>query len=87
MQPTNDVPLGTAGKVVGLGVVPPDLQRGEEIRWSARANRMQNRVRAVGGRLFLTDNRLIFGRSKLESLLGGREWSASLRALASGFND
>jgi hypothetical protein len=44
---------------------------------------MQRRVRAVGGRLYLTDRRLIFGRNKLEALLGGKEWSAPLVELAS----
>jgi len=43
---------------------------------------MQRRVRAVGGRLYLTDRRLIFRRSRLEALLGGKEWSASLAELS-----
>jgi hypothetical protein len=43
---------------------------------------MQRRIRAVGGRLYLTDRRLIFGRSRLEALLGGKEWSASLAELS-----
>lgn len=77
-----DVPLGMAGRLFGLRVTDPQLQAGEQIRWSARANRMQRRVRAVGGRLYLTDRRLIFGCSKLEARLGGKEWSAPLAELA-----
>jgi len=44
---------------------------------------VQWRIRAVGGRLYLTDRRLIFGRSRLEARLGGKEWSAPLAELAS----
>jgi hypothetical protein len=82
-QMVSDVPLGLIGKLMGLRVVPPELEAGEGVVWSKRANRFQNRLRAVGGRLFLTDNRLIFGRSKLERLLGGKEWSAPLSVLVS----
>lgn len=78
-----DGPLGVIGKLFGLGVITPEFQAGEQIRWSARANRIQRRVGAVGGRLYLTDRRLIFGCSKLEGLLGGKEWSAPLVELAS----
>lgn len=79
----SDLPLGVIGKLFGLRVIAPELPAGEQIRWSARANRMQRRVRAVGGRLYLTDRRLIFGCSKLEGLLGGKEWSAPLAELVS----
>jgi len=44
---------------------------------------VQQRVRSVGGRLYLTDRRLMFGRSRAESLVGGKEWSAALPSLAS----
>lgn len=82
-QSDNDVPLGIVGRLVGLRIVPPGLQAGEEIRWSTRGNRWQTRLRAVGGRLYLTNRRLIFGRNRLESLLGGREWSLPLSELVS----
>ena len=82
-QIQSDVPLGSVGRLMGLRVVPPKLQAGEEVKWSERANRLQRRLRAVGGRLFLTNDRLIFGRNKLEALLGGSEWSAPLSELAS----
>jgi hypothetical protein len=82
-QLAEDVPLGRFGTILGLRVVPPELLSGEAVRWSARANMMQQRVRAVGGRLYLTDRRLVFSRSKAESHLGGKEWSANLEDLAS----
>lgn len=44
---------------------------------------MQQRLRAVGGRLYLTDRRLVFGRNRVESHLGGKEWSANLGELVS----
>jgi hypothetical protein len=37
---------------------------------------VQNRIRSVGGRLYVTDRRLLFARTKVESPFGGREWSA-----------
>lgn len=79
----DDIPLGRVGKVLGLRVVPPEMSSDEVIEWSARANMMQLRIRAVGGRLYLTDRRLVFGRNKTESRLGGKEWSADLGELAS----
>jgi hypothetical protein len=79
----DDAPLGRVGKILGLRVVPPELLSGEVVEWSARANMVQQRVRAVGGRLYLTDRRLVFGRNRAESHLGGKEWSADLGELAS----
>ena len=76
-----DVPLGIVGQLVGLGVFPPELHAGEVVRWSVRANRLQQKVGAVGGRLYLTNHRLIFCRNRFESLLGGREWNAPLGEL------
>jgi hypothetical protein len=81
----DDVPLGPAGRLMGLRIVPPDLQGGEQLEWSARANMMQQRIRAVGGRLFLTDRRLIFARTRIESSLLGKEWSAELADLESAW--
>lgn len=78
----DDVPLGAIGRAFGFQVISPKLKAGETILWSARSNMMQWRVRAVGGRLYLTDQRLVFGRSRIESLLGGREWSVELCGIA-----
>jgi hypothetical protein len=78
----DDIPLGRFGRLLGLRVVTPKLLSDEVVEWSARANMIQQRIRAVGGRLYLTDQRLVFGRSKVESRLGGKEWSADLSELA-----
>jgi hypothetical protein len=79
----DDVPVGAVGRFLGFGIATPKMQDGEEVLWSVRANMVQHRVRAVGGRLYLTDRRLVFGRSRIESALGGKEWSASLSDLIS----
>lgn len=79
----DDPPPGRIGKILGLRVVPPELFDGESVVWSAKANMVQWRVRAVGGRLYLTDRRLVFARNTAESHLGGKEWSAGLGKLAS----
>jgi hypothetical protein len=42
---------------------------------------VQQRVRSVGGKLYLTDRRLVFERSRIESFLAGKEWSANLAEL------
>lgn len=82
-QLAGDVPLGAVGRLLGLRIVSLEMQDGKEVRWSARANMVQQRVRSVGGRLHLTDRRLMVGRSRAESLVGGKEWSAALPSLAS----
>jgi hypothetical protein len=77
-----DLPLGPVGRMLGLRIVPPRLEPDERLEWSARANRMQG-LRAVGGRLFLTNRRLVFARTRIEKFLRGSEWSAELGDLAS----
>jgi len=44
-------------------------------RWLA--NRTQGR-RAVGGALFLTNQRLVFRANRLEHLIGGKAWDVNL---------
>ncbi|HVV49150.1 MAG TPA: hypothetical protein VHO06_05795 [Polyangia bacterium] len=81
MSVSDDVPLGSAGRMFGLSVREPEFEEGEEVRREFRANRWQHRIRAVGGRLYLTDRRLIFVPHKFDSKLGGRRWSARLQDL------
>ena len=52
----------------------PDLQVGERVEWATRANRSQGN-RAVGGRLFLTNERLVFAPHRFDDVLGGESWS------------
>ncbi len=51
----------------------PDLQDGEHVAWSVPANRTQG-GRAVGGKLLLTEQRLIFTPNRVEVLTHGRRW-------------
>lgn len=71
----------------GLRLREPALELGEEIRWEARANRFQQKIRSVGGRLYLTDRRLIFAPNKFETRIGGKPWTARLLALEQAFAD
>jgi hypothetical protein len=56
----------------GLGV--PDQEPGELLEWVGRATRTQG-ARVVGGRLLVTDRRLVFRPGLLDSMMGGQTWS------------
>lgn len=51
----------------------PPLLRDEVVLWSCWANRLQTRLRAVGGTLILTSKRLLFVANRLESQFGGTD--------------
>jgi hypothetical protein len=80
-----DKPFGVAGQLLGLRVREPKFEEGEEVRWEARANRFQQRMRSVGGRIYLTDRRLVFAPTKFEERIAGRAWSARLSSLDRAF--
>ena len=61
-----------------LKVVDPKLRPDEQVLWSQRANRFQSRLRAVGGRLYVTDRRLVFAQHHFDARLGGEDWAAPL---------
>jgi hypothetical protein len=54
----------------------------ESVVWSHLANRVQSSHRAVGGKLFLTDRRLIFCPHWIDAATGGRTWSLPLSDVA-----
>lgn len=85
MPDSPDNPLGAAGRTLGLGVREPLFEDGEQVRWEARANRFQHKIRAIGGRLYLTDRRLVFAPNKFEERVAGRAWSARLADLERAF--
>lgn len=87
MPYSRDIPFGLLGRLFGLRVREPALESGEEIRWEARANRFQQKIRSVGGRLYLTDRRLIFAPNKFETRIGGKAWTARLLDLEQAFSD
>lgn len=87
MPYSRDIPFGLLGRLFGLRVCEPALEPGEEIRWEARANRFQQKIRSVGGRLYLTDRRLIFAPNKFETRIGGKPWTSRLLDLEQAFSD
>ena len=87
MPYSRDIPFGLLGRFFGLRVREPALEPGEEIRWEARANRFQQKIRSIGGRLYLTDRRLIFAPNKFETRIGGKAWTARLLDLEQAFSD
>jgi hypothetical protein len=82
---SSDTPLGQIGKVIGLRVDAPEVEPDEQVVWEARANRFQARVRSIGGRIYLTDRRLIFAPNRFERKVGGRAWGARLIDLECAF--
>jgi hypothetical protein len=55
----------------------PPLADGEQVVWHRAASHPQ-RIRLVGGRIFLTRYRLIFQPNRLEAAAGANPWSAAL---------
>ena len=51
--------------------------------WSCKANRTQSALRAVGGRLVLTSDRLEFQPHGVDKALFGRDWSVPLGRIRS----
>jgi hypothetical protein len=54
----------------------------EQVAWSQGANRIQKSGRAVGGKLFLTDRRLVFCPHWVDGVMGGKTWKTPLAAIA-----
>ncbi len=46
---------------------------------------LQHRFRSIGGRVYLTDRRLVFAPHKFDERLAGRAWSARLVDLDRAF--
>jgi hypothetical protein len=58
------------------------LEPGESVTWSRRANRFQG-SRGVGGRLVLTDRRLVFSPHRFDAALAGSVWQAAFDQVSS----
>jgi hypothetical protein len=63
---------------MGLWVRLPTLEPGEIVQQAWPANHSRG-TRAVGGKLFLTDLRLIFAPNAVDRLTGQGDWSCSLK--------
>ena len=55
------------------------LEPGEQVRETWLANHTQHAQRATGGRLYLTDRRLVFEPHAVDRALDGKVWSVPLR--------
>lgn len=65
---------------MGIFVRSPQLSGAERVLWKKAANRTQG-GRSVGGRLYLTDTRLIFQPNRFDAVTNGRPWSAPLAGI------
>lgn len=61
---------------VSLGV-------GEQTVWSGLANRTQNAFRTVGGKLYLTSDKLSFVAHPFDTNFWGQNWSAEISEIKS----
>jgi hypothetical protein len=68
---------------VGLLFASPHLRTGEVIVSRKFANHFQATGRAVGGRLIVTDKRVIFQPHRLDSASGGQWWEVRLADVSS----
>ena len=67
---------------MGRWVREPDLLSGENIVWHRNANREQTSLRQGGGRLFLTNHRLLCGPNRCDDATGGDPWSCATTDIA-----
>lgn len=65
---------------MGILQVRPDLAPGERVRWKAFANRVLNSTTA-GGRLFVTDRRVLFQPNRIDARLGRKLWECPLEGV------
>ncbi|WP_194820343.1 hypothetical protein [Nocardia sp. XZ_19_385] len=66
---------------MGIWLRSPKLADSETVTWKHFANHSQSRNRAIGGRLYLTQTRLLFEPNQLDGATGGRSWHAPLGAI------
>jgi hypothetical protein len=62
---------------MGIFVRSPETHDTEKVHWKKFTNRTQGN-RAVGGRLYLTDRRLMLEPNRIDAAPKGRAWSAAL---------
>jgi hypothetical protein len=67
---------------MGFYFVEPDLLPGETVRYTYAANRA-NSWRSIGGRLSVTDKRMVFRPHRVDALFHAQPWSCRLQDVAS----
>lgn len=66
---------------MGIWFRNPDILLGERILYRAAANHLINLVEMRGGRIVVTDRRVLFEPNRLDRLTGGRPWVVESRAI------
>ena len=74
------------GKIGASWLASQEALSGETEVWSCLANRTQNSWRAVGGKLFLTNQRMMFCPHHFDHFFGGQKWVVSLEDIE-GFGE
>ncbi len=70
------------GKIGSWWLKGVESEPEEHVVWSQLANRVQSSHRAVGGKLFLTDRRLVFCPHWVDAVTGGKTWSLPVANIA-----
>jgi hypothetical protein len=73
------------GSVEAIWFKHPTLKGGETVQLAYPANYTQNQWRAVGGKLFITTQRVIFLPHVFDDLLGGKSIELSLESIVDLF--
>ena len=66
---------------MGIWFVDPEVGPGEQCLHRATVNQLLDLGRAVGGKLVVTDQRVLFEPNRLDRLTGGRGWAMNLREI------
>jgi hypothetical protein len=59
---------------MGIWFRDPDITTDERVLFRATANRLVNITEMRGGRLVVTDRRVLFEPNRLDRITGGRSW-------------
>jgi hypothetical protein len=70
---------------MGLWLPEPKLEAGEIIRWQSSAGRSLNRWITSGGKLLVTNRRVLFQPNRFDTLTGKTPWGCPL-ASVTGFD-
>jgi hypothetical protein len=68
---------------MGLWLAKPKLDAGEEIQWQTSAGRSLNRWITSGGRLTVTNKRVLFQPNRFDRATGKSPWECPLASVTS----
>src|SRR4051794_21039109 len=67
--------------VMGIWFREPDITPDEQVIFRATANRLINVAKMHGGRLVVTDRRVLFEPNRLDRMTGGKPWGVTSRTI------